>query len=65
MQRPRCGTNLNVVISFPHKGHNKRYLKVRSQRNGSQWEKTQSPEARRKKENNNNKKGIDFTQRNK
>lgn len=50
MQRPRDGTNLNVIIFYPHKGYNKRHRKVRSQRNGPQSEKTQNTEARRKQQ---------------
>lgn len=48
MQRPRGGTNLNVVTVYPHKGHSGRHPRVRSQRNDPQWERPTNAEIREK-----------------
>lgn len=58
MQRPRGETNLNVVTVYPHKGHKGRHPRVRSQRNGPQWERAKNAEIRRKR------KGTDLEERN-
>lgn len=42
-------TNLNGVIVYPHEGHNRRYPRVKSQRNGPQWEKTENSGWQKKK----------------
>lgn len=35
-------TNLNVVIVYLHEAHSGRHPRVRSQRNGPQWERTEN-----------------------
>lgn len=48
MQRPRGGTNLNVVIIYPCKDHHGRHPRVRSQRNDPQRARAENAEAREK-----------------